>query len=90
MPSLNNGKFPATKDYKYPTTTSGDTLDFWMGEPGFYSILGDPRYKNVTLKGYRTYKWTEKIKKTKTEWKEKNETKVLALNSNVIPKRVKF
>lgn len=73
---LNNGKFPATKDYKYPTTTSGDTLDFWMGEPGFYSILGDPRYKNVTLKGYRTYKWTEKIKKTKTEWKEKNETKV--------------
>ncbi|MFR1685976.1 MAG: hypothetical protein ACLSVX_02185 [Massilimicrobiota timonensis] len=68
---LNNGKFPATKDYKYPTTTSGDTLDFWMGEPGFYSILGDPRYKNITLKGYRTYKWTEKIKKTKTEWKEK-------------------
>ena len=74
--NLNNGKFPATKDYKYPTTTSGDTLDFWMGEPGFYSILGDPRYKNITLKGYRTYKWTEKIKKTKTEWKEKNETKV--------------
>lgn len=68
--NLNNGKFPATKDYKYPTTTSGDTLDFWMGEPGFYSILGDPRYKNITLKGYRTYKWTEKIKKTKTEWKE--------------------
>ena len=65
--NLNNGKFPATKDYKYPTTTSGDTLDFWMGEPGFYSILGDPRYKNITLKGYRTYKWTEKIKKTKTE-----------------------
>ena len=64
--NLNNGKFPATKDYKYPTTTSGDTLDFWMGEPGFYSILGDPRYKNITLKGYRTYKWTEKIKKTKT------------------------
>lgn len=74
--NLNNGKFPATKDYKYPTTTSGDTLDFWMGEPGFYSILGDPRYKNITLKGYRTFKWTEKIKKTKTEWKEKNETKV--------------
>ena len=74
--NLNNGKFPATKDYKYPTTTSGDTLDFWMGEPGFYSILGDPRYKNITLKGYRIYKWTEKIKKTKTEWKEKNETKV--------------
>ena len=68
--NLNNGKFPATKDYKYPTTTSGDTLDFWMGEPGFYSILGDPRYKNITLKGYRTFKWTEKIKKTKTEWKE--------------------
>lgn len=68
--NLNNGKFPATKDYKYPTTTTGDTLDFWMGEPGFYSILGDPRYKNITLKGYRTYKWTEKIKKTKTEWKE--------------------
>lgn len=71
--NLNNGKFPATKDYKYPTTTSGDTLDFWMGEPGFYSILGDPRYKNITLKGYRTYKWTEKIKKTKTEWKETEE-----------------
>ena len=67
---LNKGKFPATKDYKYPTTTSGDKLDFWMGETGFYSILGDPRYKNVTLKGYRTYKWTEKIKKTKTEWRE--------------------
>ena len=60
---LNKGKFPETKDYKYPTTTSGDKLDFWMGEPGFYSILGDPRYKNITLKGYRTYKWTEKIKK---------------------------
>ena len=63
---LNKGKFPATKDYKYPTTTSGDKLDFWMGETGFFSILGDPRYKNVTLKGYRTYKWTEKIKKIKT------------------------
>lgn len=70
--NLNNGKFPATKDYKYPTTTSGDTLDFWMGEPGFYSILGDPRYKNITLKGYRTFKWTEKIKKTKTETDKKD------------------
>lgn len=79
--NLNNGKFPATKDYKYPTTTSGDTLDFWMGEPGFYSILGDPRYKNITLKGYRTFKWTEKIKKTKTEWKEKNETYTKTLTS---------
>lgn len=69
--NLNKGKFPATKDYKYPTTTKSGKLDFWMGEPGFYSILGDPRYSSITLKGYRTYKWTEKIKKTKTEWKEK-------------------
>lgn len=74
--NLNNGKFPATKDYKYPTTTSGGKLDFWMGEPGFYSILGDPRYSNITLNGYRTFNWTEKIKKTKTEWKEKEEMDV--------------
>ena len=40
--NLNNGKFPATKDYKYPTTTSGDTLDFWDGRTRFLFYFRRP------------------------------------------------
>lgn len=70
--SINNGKFPSDGNYTFPTDTSTSKLDWWVDEVGFYDIMSDPKYSKVTLKGYRTFNWTEKVKKTSVEEKYKN------------------
>lgn len=60
---INKGKFPKDGNYTFPTDTSSSKLDWWVDEVGFYDIMGDPKYSKVTAKGYRTFNWTEKVKK---------------------------
>lgn len=62
---MNKGKFPESRNYSYPMNTSSAKFDFWMDRVGYYDIMGDPRYRKVTMNGYRTFKWTEKVKKEK-------------------------
>ena len=66
---INKGKFPKDGNYTFPTDTSSSKLDWWVDEVGFYDIMGDPKYSKVTAKGYRTFNWTEKVKKEKIERK---------------------
>jgi hypothetical protein len=60
---INKGKFPKDGNYTFPTDTSSSKLDWWVDEVGFYDIMGDPKYSKVTAKGYRTFNWTEKVRK---------------------------
>lgn len=62
--SINNGKFPSSKDYQFPVDTSTSKLDWWVDKPGYYDIMSDPKYNKIILKGYRTFQWCEEIKKT--------------------------
>ena len=64
---INKGKFPKDGNYTFPTDTSSSKLDWWVDEVGFYDIMGDPKYSKVTVKGYRTFNWTEKVRKEKIE-----------------------
>lgn len=68
---INKGKFPKDGNYTFPTDTSSSKLDWWVDEVGFYDIMGDPKYSKVTAKGYRTFNWTEKVKKTKSDKTDK-------------------
>lgn len=55
---LNGGKFPAVKEYKYPTDTKDGKLDFWGDIAGYYSVLGDPQYSYLTMKAYQHFSYT--------------------------------
>ena len=64
---LNGGAFPEIKDYTYPTDTTTSTLDFWGDIAGYYSVLGDPQYKNLHLTAYQQFSYKTKHVVSRTE-----------------------
>ena len=64
---LNNGKFPARQNYRYPIDTNTNKLGMWVDRAGYYTFLCDPQYDKLTLNGYANFKWTEEIEETKKE-----------------------
>lgn len=60
---LNDGAFPESKTYSYPTDTTTGTLDFWADIAGNYTVLGDPKYDSLELTAYEqvVYARTEEV-----------------------------
>lgn len=60
---LNDGAFPESKSYTYPTDTTTGSLDFWADIAGNYTVLGDPKYDSLELTAYEqvVYARTEEV-----------------------------
>lgn len=65
---LNDGDFPETKSYTYPTDTTTGALDFWTDLAGYYTVIGDPKYDDIEITAYEQLVYA---KQTTDETREK-------------------
>ncbi|WP_286146484.1 hypothetical protein [Ileibacterium valens] len=60
---INGGLIPENRKYSYPMDTTGaKTIDFWSDIPGYYDVLGDPKYAGMKLESTQYFSY--KTKKT--------------------------
>lgn len=62
LKTINDGNVPESRHYEYPTDTEGtDPLEFWTDIPGYYDVLGDPRYSGIQIDSYQHFSWNVEI-----------------------------
>lgn len=64
---LNDGDFPETKSYTYPTDTETSSLDFWTDLAGYYTVIGDPKYDEIEISAYEQIVYAKQTTETTRE-----------------------